>query len=86
MTHLQFAFSLIPVELLDSFVLYGCSAGGLGVLAWVDYVKNMIHSINPKVKYFGLPDSGLFMDYENVQTKDHDYSIRMAVLYNFVNE
>ena len=79
-------FSLLPIEEIDTFVLSGCSAGGLAVFTWVDYVRNMILSKNPNVKFFGFPDSGFFMDYESILTKDNDYTIRMKELYKIVNK
>lgn len=36
--HLDFIFSLLPPELTDSFVVNGCSAGGLATYTWMDTI------------------------------------------------
>jgi len=36
MANLAFVFKLLPAELLDIFVVNGCSAGGLATYTWVD--------------------------------------------------
>ena len=77
---------MLPPVAMDSFVLNGCSAGGLATFTWLDYFGKAIKAFNPKVKFFGLPDSGFFVNYDNVNTKDKDYFLKMQVLSTFVNK
>ena len=74
MTHLDFVFRLLPPEQTDTFVVYGCSAGGLAVYTWVESIAEMIHDRNPSVKVIGLPDSGFFVDYPSYMTGTNDYT------------
>lgn len=60
---------------MNSFVLTGCSAGALASYLWVDEIQKQIFSVNPKVNYFGVLDSGFFLDYKNVKTGDNEYTI-----------
>ena len=77
---------MIPLEQTTDFVVSGCSAGGAAVIAWVDWFRDQIHSVNPQVNVFGYSDSGIVIDTENVQTKDHDYSIKIKQLYILIND
>jgi predicted GTPase len=74
MAHLNFIFKLLPREVTDTFVVNGCSAGGLAVYTWLDKIANMINSVNPNTKVFGLADSGFFMDYPSNKTGKNDYT------------
>jgi len=51
---------------MDTFVLTGCSAGGLATYNWADYFYKTLTDQNEKVKYFAIPDSGFFLNYTNV--------------------
>jgi hypothetical protein len=75
MASLDFIFKLLPIEHIDNFVLYGCSAGGLAVLTWTDTIREMLLAKNPKIKFHALADSGYFVDYKNVQTKENDFNL-----------
>jgi hypothetical protein len=66
--HAEFVFSLLPPELTDTFVVNGCSAGGLATFSWIDQIYDYMTSLNPKIKVFGLPDSGFFVDYPSNKT------------------
>jgi hypothetical protein len=46
----------------------------------------MLTSKNPKINFFGFPDSGYFFDYVNLATNDNDYTQKMKVLYDYVNK
>ncbi len=70
---------------MTEFVVNGGSAGGLAVYSWVDQIKEMIHSRNPQVKFFGLPDSGFFLNYTSNSTGDQDYALKIRTLSSVVN-
>jgi hypothetical protein len=72
--HLNFVFSLLPPELTDTFVVNGCSAGGLATYTWIDTIAEMIHNANPFTKVFGLADSGFFVDYPSMESGINDYT------------
>lgn len=42
MTHLDWALRKLPPEIMDSFALYGFSAGGQAVFTWIETFKNII--------------------------------------------
>ena len=73
MANLEYAFSLLPPKATDSFMVNGCSAGGLAALTWLQPIADMIHAVNPKVKVTGLSDSGFFVDYPSFKTGKKDY-------------
>ena len=86
MASFEFVKKLIPLPYMTDFVLNGCSAGGLAVYSWVDYFRDVIFAVNPKVKYFGLSDSGIFLNIKNVNTRDNDFMIKMQQLYDLVDK
>ena len=47
--HFNFVFSLLSPELTDTFVVSGCSAGGLATFTWLETIAGYIHMANPKV-------------------------------------
>lgn len=53
---------------MDTYVVNGCSAGGLAVLTWADYINNRIKVINPNIHFYGYSDSGIFPIYPSFQT------------------
>ena len=85
MAHLNFIFSKLPPEHMDTFVVNGCSAGGLATFTWAQTISDLIHKRNPNVKLFGLPDSGFFVDYISMRTGDNDYAIKMKAVTELVN-
>lgn len=44
----------------------GESAGGLAALQWVDYVRQ---KANKEADVYGVPDSGIFLDYPGFKSK-----------------
>lgn len=51
----------------------GISAGGMAAFTWVDYIADRVRDINPNAKFYGIPDSGIFLDFENRATHTMDY-------------
>lgn len=49
----------------NQVIITGLSAGGIGTYLWADYVKTLIKS--PE-SVLAIPDSGIFVLYENYQT------------------
>ena len=86
MAHIKFAFSLLPPEVADTIVVYGCSAGGLATLTWLETISEMALKANPKVKVMGLVDAGFFVDYPSNRTGNHDYGNKIKSLVNLVNK
>eukprot|EP00347_Sterkiella_histriomuscorum_P004397 403360614 len=86
MTQLKWVEQNYDISQMDTFAVYGCSAGGLAVYTWLDHIKDRITKINPKIKFFGLADSGIFPIYKNLQTNDNLYENYMTKLYKFVNQ
>jgi hypothetical protein len=84
--HMNFVFSLLPPELTDTFVVNGCSAGGLATYTWLEPIANYIRLANPKTKVFGLPDSGFFVDYASNRTGKHDYASKIKAVVDLVNQ
>ncbi len=44
MAHLDFVFKLMPESAVDSFVVNGCSAGGLATFTWIQTIADRIHA------------------------------------------
>lgn len=42
MAHLNWIMKRHPPQALDTFMLYGYSAGGLAVFTWIETIKSMI--------------------------------------------
>ena len=70
---------------MDTFVVNGCSAGGLATYTWVDTIAEMIHAANPSAKVFGIPDSGFFVDYPSLITKKNDYAGNIKAVVALAN-
>ena len=70
---------------MDTFIVNGCSAGGLATYTWVDTVREWIHAVNPKVKVYGIADAGFFVDYASNKTGKHDYATNIKVIVDMVN-
>ena len=85
-SHAEFVFSLLPPELTDTFVVNGCSAGGLATYTWIDQIYDYLTALNPKVKVFGIPDSGFFVDYPSNATGKNDYGNKIKALVETVNQ
>lgn len=72
--HLDFVLTLMPPKDIDTFIVNGCSAGGLAVYTWLQPISDMILAENPKAKVFGIADSGFFIDYPSNKTGTNDYT------------
>lgn len=77
----EFILKMTPPESLDTFILTGCSAGGLATFTWADYVQDLLTKRNPKILYFAMPDSGFFVDYKSYKTYDNNYAIGMQAMF-----
>ena len=86
MANLNFVFSLLPPELTDTFVVNGCSAGGLATYTWLDTIADMINEANPSTKVFGLSDSGFFIDYPSFEDGKHVFVQNISALVSLVNQ
>ena len=80
---IQSNFNLLEV---DTFILSGCSAGGLAAYTWVDFFHDRIKAINPNINFMGYTDSGIFPVYQSQKTDDNHYQIAMKSLYEIINE
>lgn len=85
LTALEFIFEKVKIESLQKIVVTGCSAGGLATFYWIQYIADFIKAKNPVAEVFGIPDSGFFVDYENLRTKDDDYKLKQQILFDIVN-
>ncbi len=83
--HLNFVFSLLPPELTHTFVVNGCSAGGLATYTWIDTIAQYIHGANPKTKVIGLPDSGFFVNYTSLMSGKFDYADNIKAVVELAN-
>jgi len=54
----------------ETVILSGGSAGGLATYNWANYLYSKLPTT---VNMFAVPDSGLFVDYPNVNTGNNDY-------------
>lgn len=68
-------------DLGAEIVVSGCSAGGLAAYTWANYVYS-----NAKGRVVTAPDSGLFLDSVNVNTKDYSYRNGFINFMKFSNE
>jgi hypothetical protein len=82
----DFIFHKVKIEDIEEIVMTGCSAGGLATFYWIQYLADFIYKINNKVKIYGIPDSGFFVDYVNLKTKDNDYKLKLKILSDVVNK
>ncbi len=76
---------MLPPEKTDTFVVNGCSAGGLAVYTWVDTIAKYIHGTNPAVNVLGLADSGFFIDYPSFKSGTNDYTRNIKAVVDLVN-
>ncbi len=53
-------------QTLDTFVLYGFSAGGLAVFTWIETFKQLLSAKYPSgLNFRGFSDSGFFVSYKS---------------------
>lgn len=62
-------------------IVSGSSAGGLATFTWVNYVRSKAKAKN----VYAVPDSGIFLDSMNTQTKAHSYRERFVSLFKLTN-
>eukprot|EP00347_Sterkiella_histriomuscorum_P011399 403372607 len=86
MAQLDFVFNMVPKDQIDTFIISGESAGGLASLTWMDSITDMIHSANPKAHVYGAPDSGFFINYQNLVSKDLFFQKFMESLLQISNQ
>jgi O-palmitoleoyl-L-serine hydrolase len=85
MKHFDYIMDKVPPEKLEMFILSGCSAGGLATYYWSDYLQAKLQARNPKLLFFGLPDSGFFIDYKSAQTNDNSFKLKMQTMFTLTN-
>ena len=85
MANLEFVFKLLPPELIDTFVVCGCSAGGLATYTWVDYISDLIKERNKAARVYGLADSGFFIDYPSNLTGVNIFGGWMKAVVDLAN-
>lgn len=85
LAHFDFIMNKVPPQNLDTFILSGCSAGGLATYYWADYLRGMLLSKNDKLTFFGLPDSGFFIDYKSSETNDNSFKLKMQNMFTLTN-
>lgn len=68
MAGLNWVMSKHQKNSLESFVLYGFSAGGLAVFTWIETIKQIILSRYEAAKFKGFSDSGFFVNYKSLKT------------------
>ena len=86
MAHLSWLESNFDFSKMTDMVVYGCSAGGLAVYTWIDYINDRFKAINSKLNFYGYADSGLFLIYPMINTNDNYYSKSLGELYKISNE
>jgi hypothetical protein len=59
----------------------GGSAGGLAAFTWADYIRERSHHKN----VYSVPDSGIFLDSTNYNSKLNEYSIAFMNLFKLSN-
>lgn len=67
----------------DTVVLSGNSAGGLATYNWANYLRSILPQ---NIKMLALPDSGLFVDYPNVNTGNNDYRTKFQNFMLLANQ
>lgn len=83
---IDFILNKVNINQLEKIVITGCSAGGLATYYWSQYLNEKLKYMNPKIKLYGLPDSGFFINHLNAKTQDFDYQQKIKVLYSIVNQ
>ena len=68
---------------ITSLVLTGESAGGLATFSWTNYIASKVQQ---PTKFWSMPDSGVFVDFPNVNTKSNQYRIWFQNLMRYSNE
>lgn len=65
---------------VEQVVITGGSAGGLATFVWTEYITEFVKKLIV-FDIWSLPDSGIFLDQINYQSKKHDYK---EIFLNFM--
>jgi hypothetical protein len=68
---------------VTELVISGESAGGLATFHWTNYLQS---KVAVTTKFWSIPDSGVFIDAENILTKKNTYRIWFQNLLKYSNE
>ena len=49
-------------------------------------MQDFVRSKNSNIRYYALPDSAFYVDYNSLRSKDSDYLLQMQALYATVND
>ena len=71
---------------IETFVLSGCSAGGLAVYTWADAYQDRLLKLNPSLKFYAMADSGWFSIFKSYKHGYPWYRESMKTLFSIVNE
>lgn len=83
---LSFVTKQVDLTQIEKVVITGGSTGGYATYTYIDYIRNTFHKINPSLKFYGIPDSGFFVDYYSYKTKDRDYHLMNKLFYETFNK
>jgi len=83
---LDYLFSKVKINEIDTVVVSGCSSGGFSAIYWLQYIADLVAEKNPNAAVLGISSGGLFMDYKNIKTNDNDFGLRMKQMYEMVNQ
>lgn len=83
---LKFAFTHIDIDKLDKVVVSGCSSAAWAAFQWMGFIEDYLEKANPKANLMGIINAGFFFEYENIVTKDFDFTLKFKNLYNFANK
>lgn len=62
-------------------MITGGSAGGLAAFTWADYIRNKSHHGN----VYSVPDSGVFLDSVNYNSKQNEYKNGFINIFKLSN-
>ena len=83
---LKFAFQHVDLDKLETVVISGCSSAGWAAFQWMQFIEDYLTEINPKINVMGIINAGFFFEYENIVTKDYDFTLKFKNLYKFANK
>ncbi len=82
---LDFVEKLMPASQTDTYVVNGCSAGGIAVFLWADKIRDILLSKNPAIKVLASANAGFLFDYPQVSTGVNYYGSQMKVVASLAN-
>ena len=83
---LSYVMSQVDLKTIEKVVITGCSTGGYATYTWVNHIQKKFSEKNPNIKFYGIPDSGFFIDYYNYKSKDRDYNFMNKLFHDIVNK